>query len=139
MTPKKMFKTTLLLLGLAVLAFNALAQTEPPAPTPGFDDKATAWFAAHFSYWQTLLVPICLVLTTLVKKYVAFILDNLLPFVAPILGGLLDMAATKFGLWTGNGAVGATMGALATWFHQAYTQNLPESDGNDEPAPTSDK
>ena len=122
----KLKVTMLALVALAFLLLPFVAFSQTPEPPKTFDEKAAAFFTLHFSYWQALLVPVCLVLTNLVKKYVAFIPDNALPFVAPVLGGLLDMAATKFGLWSGNVAVGATMGALATWFHQAYNQNTAD-------------
>ncbi len=134
MKTKTMFVVVLALTALAFLVLpGAFGQDPTTNSVPTFDEKATKFVTLNFSYWQVLLVPICLVLTTLVKKYVALIPDNMLPFVAPILGGLLDMAATKFGLWSGNAAVGATMGALATWFHQAYSQNAPEPEDQEAP------
>ena len=58
------------------------------------------------------------------KTWVPKIPANFFPWISPILGGLLDYAATQAGLWTGSGEVGLMMGGLATWFHQTGRQTI---------------
>ncbi len=113
-------KTKLFILALIALPLFVLGQTNDPSTNAvhDVDTKITA-AVAQFSYWQGMLLPITLVLVAAIKKWVTFIPDKALPWVAPVIGGLLDMAAEKFGLWTGNPAIGAAMGGLATWAHQA--------------------
>lgn len=129
----------IVILALFALCVGALAQVTTNAPPEIFDvDKKIAATVNKFSYWQGMLLPITLVLVAGIKKYVRLIPDRYLPIAAPIVGGLLDMAAQKFGFWTGNAAVGAAMGALATWAHQLWNQNTGSDYSNGEgetPAP----
>lgn len=105
------------ILFLALSAFCADTNSVSP-----IDEKITA-AVAKFSYWQGMVLPFTMVLVYAIKKYVKLIPDKWLPVAAPIVGGLLDMAAQKFGLWTGSPAVGALMGTAATWAHQVWNQH----------------
>lgn len=126
----------LAILAFCFVAFAALAQVTSTNLQPELTgaDKTIADTVAKFSYWQGMLLPITMVLVYAVKKWVAFIPDKFLPWTAPIIGGLLDMAAQKFGLWTGNPAVGAAMGGLATWAHQVFNQMSEPKETTDVPA-----
>lgn len=119
-------KTLLFAAVLSAVAVVAFAQPDitnsVPADTMAPVDHTIRDAIAKFSYWQFLLVPLALILTMGVKKWVTFIPDKVLPWVAPVLGAALDQIAAKAGFWTSNPAVGATMGGLATWAHQAWTQ-----------------
>ncbi len=112
-------KTILRLLWCIAALFVSVSAFGQGTNAPTGIDATIASGVAKFSYWQTMLLPITLVIVMAVKKWVSFIPDKALPWVAPVIGGLLDMAAEKFGLWTGNPAIGAAMGGLATWAHQA--------------------
>lgn len=124
MNYKTRIRLYLAIVAFCFVAFAVFAQVTITNLQPELTgaDKAIADTVAKFSYWQGMLLPITMVLVAAIKKWVAFIPDKFLPWTAPIIGGLLDMTAQKFGLWTGNPAVGAAMGGLATWFHQAFKQ-----------------
>jgi len=92
-------------------------------------DESIRAVVEKFSYWKLLIVPITMILVQGVKKFVAFVPDKYLPWCGPIIGGLLDLVATKFGFWTGDGAAGAMMGGLATWAHQAVKQTAETDPG----------
>lgn len=97
------------------------ALSDTNAPIADADAKIIA-VVHKFSYWQGMILPVTMALVWAIKKYVKLIPDKYLPWTAPIVGGLLDMLASKFGLWTGNAVVGAAMGAAATWAHQWFNQ-----------------
>lgn len=115
---------SLFVVGLLLGSVLAFGQTNDPALHP--TDAKIASAVSKFSYWQGMLLPMTLVLVFAVKKWVKLIPDKYLPWTAPIIGGLLDMGAQKLGLWSGSVAVGSAMGALATWFHQAFNQLGPD-------------
>lgn len=121
-----------LIVVLALFAFciGALAQVTNSPPGIADVDQKIADTISKFSYWKTLIVPLTLILVAAIKKWVAFIPDKWLPWTGPIIGGLLDLLASKFGFWTGDAGAGAAMGGLATWAHQALFVQ-PASGGSD--------
>lgn len=128
-------KKLVALIGFAVcFGVSAWAQATNPPALHAIDEKI-AGAVTKFSYWQGMLLPLTLVLVAAIKKWVALVPDRWLPWAAPIIGGLLDMAAQKFGLWTGNSAVGLAIGGLATWAHQALFVQPADAPTEDEPSP----
>lgn len=118
---------------LTAVSFRSSGQELPDGISPA-DEQIRDSFTAMFSYWQGLLLPLTLVLVMAIKKRAGFIPDKYLPYVAPLVAGVLDFAAQKFGFWTGNPAIGVAMGGLATWFHQLVTQPKKE-EGSPSPTP----
>lgn len=95
-------------------------------PTNGVDvlpaDQKVRDFFLGLSAWQFLLAPVVGILMQGVKNGLKMISPKFIPWLGPLVGAVLDYAAAKAGFWTGNGSVGAMMGGLATWAHQAFTQ-----------------
>jgi len=107
--------------GLAVLILSAFGQGAEAAPMAVADEKVRGFFDA-FTAWKFLLVPIVTILIQAVRKWIPKIPPNYFPWIAPIIGGLLDYGASKAGIWTGSGEIGLMCGGLATWFHQTGRQ-----------------
>lgn len=97
-------------------------------------DQQIADVVSKFSYWKTMIVPLTLILVAAIKKWVGFIPNKYLPWTGPIIGGLLDLLASKFGFWTGDVGAGAAMGGLATWAHQALFVQPSNDEGDEVPA-----
>lgn len=98
-------------------------------------DQQIADVVSKFSYWKTMIVPLTLILVAAIKKWVGFIPNKYLPWTGPIIGGLLDLLASKFGFWTGDVGAGAAMGGLATWAHQVLVvQPAAPAETTDVPA-----
>lgn len=105
-------------------ALCAFGQTNTTTNAPDIQpaDEGVRDFVAQFNYWKLLLVPLTMVLCAGVKHLVSSIPNKWIPVIGPIVGGLLDLAASKFGFWTGDVGAGAIMGATATWAHQFLTR-----------------
>lgn len=122
-----MKKFTLALLALFALAlFPVTLFAQDPDFSP--PDEAIRNTIAGLNYWKFLLVPASLVIVMAVKWLFGRIPDKLLPWIAPFIGAFLDLAASKAGFWTGDAGIGATMGGLATWFHQAVLKQPKKED-----------
>lgn len=112
--------TVLGILMFNILSFIAIAQdvsTNLP-PAAGSGTVAPLEIFAKLKGLEFLLIPLVTVLIQAARRYIPQIPDAIWPWVGPFIGAILDYAATKAGLWTGNLAVGAMLGGLATWFHQ---------------------
>lgn len=117
---------------MVIGVLSAFGQTNAVDVRPA--DTAIRDFLSSFSYWKLLIVPITGVVCFAVKHFAAKIPNKLIPIIGPIVGGVLDLVASKFGFWTSDPAAGAMMGALATWAHQLFAQmsesveNPPKAD-----------
>lgn len=130
MKTKSILRPALLAIALC-LPLAALAQTNISSDTVSYADadQKIADTISKFNYWKFLIAPMTVVLVAAIKKWVKFVPDKVLPWTAPIIGGILDWAASKFGFWTGDAAAGVAMGGLATWFHQAILVQPSEPTG----------
>jgi hypothetical protein len=116
----------LVLIPLFALAFTVLAQTVSNAPPElNATDQKIHDLVARFSAWKFLFVPVIGALVMAIKKWLKFVPDAALPWCGPVIGALLDYIGGKAGYWTGSGDVGAVMGGLATWGHQALVKQNP--------------
>jgi hypothetical protein len=123
------FLLTLVIVLMFDLAWSALAQTNVSGsgtnapPNTGSGGGVLSIFS-QLSGWEFLLIPFCTVLIQAVRKFVPQIPSNVWPWVAPFIGAILDYLGSKVGIWTGNVAVGAMFGGLATWFQQLDKQSV---------------
>lgn len=117
-------------------AGTALTNSTPLTNAPMVHpiDAAIKGYVTKFSYWKLMILPITGLLCFVVKKFISAIPNGLIPIIGPILGGLLDVLASKFGFWTSDPAAGAMMGALATWAHQVIVQVTEPKEPKEQPS-----
>jgi hypothetical protein len=127
-TTKTLLRWTLLIL-MGICAINLIELTifaqdaATNAPTAGSGDGMLPIFQ-KLKAVEFLLIPAVTVLIQLLRKFIPQIPASVWPWAAPFIGAILDYAASKAGLWTGNVVVGAMFGGLATWFHQLDKQSV---------------
>lgn len=106
----------LCLLGLCMTTL-VLAQTNDPGTNAPPSNGVLPIFQ-QLKPIEFLLIPAVTILIQALRKFIPAIPDKIWPWVAPLIGAILDFVASKAGWWTGNVAVGAMLGGLGTWFHQ---------------------
>lgn len=113
--------TILSLLTLLIMLVASVCHAQDTNSVPVTPPAVTHFFEI-IKPFEFLLIPIVTVFIQLVRKFVPQIPSGVWPYAAPFIGALLDWLATKMGLWSGNPMIGAMLGGLATWFHQADKQ-----------------
>jgi hypothetical protein len=102
---------------LNLMSLIAIAQVATNAPPTGDAGPSLEIFKT-LKPIEFLLIPLVTVLIQAARKFIPKIPSAVWPWAGPFIGAILDYVATKAGLWTGNVAVGAMLGGLATWLHQ---------------------